>query len=37
MSFTLREIEEILKALQSTNNQALIDKVELYKYRLTRP
>jgi len=37
MNFTLREIEEILKALQSTNNQALIDKVESYKYRLIHP
>jgi|14_taG_2_1085336.scaffolds.fasta_scaffold11039_3 hypothetical protein len=37
MTLTLQEIEEILKALQSTTNQVLIDKVEAYRYRLTRP
>jgi len=37
MNLTLQEIEEILKALQSTTNQSLIDKVQAYKYRLTRP
>ena len=37
MTLTLQEIEEILKALKSSTNQSLIDKFEVYKYRLTRP